>query len=125
MEPGRLEVIGAGLFFFLIYLTGFGLRRSGKPYGVILFNIHKLLGLAAVVFLAIIAYHFQQVAPLDSLEIIASAVTFFLFAVTITSGGLLNIERPMPALVLAIHKLLPYLTTLSTAITLYLILSVP
>jgi hypothetical protein len=35
---------------------------------------------------------------------------------------LLSIAKPMPAVVSTMHKLLPYLTVLSTAVTLYLLL---
>ena len=124
MDTNQLEVIGAGLFFFFIYLSGFRLRHLGKPYGSLLFNLHKLLGLAAVVFLGIVAYRYNQVSPLDPYEIIGSAITFTLFAATITTGGLLNIDRPVPPVLKVSHQFLPYITTLATAITLYLIVRI-
>jgi hypothetical protein len=44
------------------------------------------------------------------------------FLSTIVSGGLVSIDKPMPAPISIMHKLFPYLTVLSTAVTLYLVL---
>ena len=52
----------------------------------------------------------------------ASVVTFVVFAITIVSGGLSSIDRPLPKIFSLLHKVFPYLTTLSTAVTLYLLL---
>jgi hypothetical protein len=35
----------------------------------------------------------------------------------------LSIDKPMPAIVLRLHQVMPYLAVLSTAVTLYLLLS--
>jgi hypothetical protein len=123
MDITQSRVIGAGLFFIFIFLSGFWLSRSGKPYGTIKLNIHKFIGLGAVVFLAITVYQIHQLAPLRQVEMAASLVTFVFFVVTIISGGLSSIDKAMPAAFSALHKLFPYLTTLSTAVTLYFLLS--
>jgi len=90
---------------------------------VIIFNIHKLVSLAAVVFLIITIYQINQVAKLSAIELIASVVTGLLSLGTIVSGGLVSIDKPVPAAISMMHKLFPYLTVLSTAVTLYLLLS--
>jgi hypothetical protein len=56
VNTGQLRVVGAVLFFVFIFLSGFRLSRSGKPYSVILLNVHKLISLAIVVFLVIAIY---------------------------------------------------------------------
>ncbi len=123
MGTTQLRIVGAGLFFLSIFLSGFWLSRSGKPYSVIIFNIHKLVSLAAVVFLIITIYQINQVAKLSAIELIASVVTGLLSLGTIVSGGLVSIDKPVPAAISMMHKLFPYLTVLSTAVTLYLLLS--
>ena len=123
MSTTQLRVVGAGLFFLLIFLSGFWLSRSGKPYSAIIFNIHKLIGLAAGVFLVMTVYQIHQVAPLGLVKIVAIVVTVLFFAGTVTAGGLLSIDKPMSASVVILHKITPYLTVLSTAATLYLLLS--
>lgn len=122
MGGTQLRVIGAGLSFVLIFLLGFWLSRSGKPYSPIIFNLHKLIGLAALVLLAVTVYRVNQVAPLSTAGWIAAAVTGLLFIATIVSGGLVSLDQPMPAFVSLMHKAFPYFTVLSTAVTLYLLL---
>ena len=123
MGTTQLRVIGTGLFFLFIFLSGFWLSRSGKPYSAIIFNIHKLIGLAAGVFLVMTVYQIHQVAPLGPVEITAIVVTVLFFAATVTAGGLLSIAKPVPAAISTMHKLFPYPTVLSTVVTLYLLLS--
>jgi hypothetical protein len=123
MGATELRIVGSGLFFLLIFLSGFWLSRTGKPYSTIIFTIHKLIGLAAGVFLVLTVYRIHQVAPLGPVEITAIVITVLFFAGTVTAGGLLSIDRPMPAAILTLHQITPYLTVLSTAVTLYLLLS--
>jgi hypothetical protein len=123
MGTNQLRVVGTGLFFVFIFLSGYWLSRSGKPYSAIIFNIHKLIGLAAGVFLIVTVYQIHRVAPLGPAEIIAIVVTVLFFIGVVAAGGLLSIDKPMPVIVSMMHKLLPYVAVLSTAVTLYLLLS--
>ena len=123
MGTTQWVVAGAGLFFLLIFLTGIWLRRSGKPYSALVFNIHKLIGLAAGVLLIITVYRMHQVAALGPLEIAAVVVTALLLAGTAAVGSLLSFDSPMPAAISIMNRFLPYLAVLPTAVTLYLLLS--
>ncbi|MFB0517627.1 MAG: hypothetical protein ACETWG_13645 [Candidatus Neomarinimicrobiota bacterium] len=123
MSTTLFRITGVGLFFLCIFLSGFWLSHSGKPYSSMILNIHKLIALAAVVFLVITVYRINQTAKLSPTEFIASVVTGLLFLVTIISGGLASLPRTMPTALLILHHLLPYFTVLSTAVTLYLLVS--
>ena len=123
MGTTQLRVVGAGLFFLFIFLSGFWLSRSGKPHSVIILTIHKLIGLAAGVFLVMTVYPIHQVAPLSPVEITAIVVTVLFFAGNVATGGLLSTDKTMPAVIVRLHQITPYLTVLSTAVTLYLLLS--
>jgi hypothetical protein len=116
-------IAGAGLFFLFIFLSGIWLSHSGKPLNVIILTIHKLISLAAVVFLIITIYQINQVANLNTIELTAGVVTGLFFLSTIISGGLLSTGKPMPAAILTLHQITPFLTVLSTAVTLYPLLS--
>jgi hypothetical protein len=122
VNANQLRIAGSGLFYLFIFLSGFWLTKSGKPYSVIVLTIHKLISLAAVVFLVIIIYQVNQVAKLSSVELVAAIVTGLFFLGTIVTGGLLSVDKPMPAIVLWLHRITPFLTVLSTAATLYLLL---
>ena len=123
MSTNQLRVVSAGLFYLFIFLSGIWLSRSGKPYSVIILAIHKLISLAAGVFLVMAIYQINQAAKLSAVELIAVVVTGLFFLGTIVTGGLLSTGKPMPAAILRMHQITPFLTVLSTAATLYLLLS--
>lgn len=118
-----VRAVGTGLFLLFIFLSGFWLSHSGKPYNGAIFNVHKLIGLAAGVFLGIMVYQVNRTARLGPVEVVAVVVTVLFFVATVAAGGLSSLPTPMPAVFLTMHRLLPYLTALSTAVTLYLLLS--
>jgi hypothetical protein len=121
MSTNQLRVLGTGLFFLLILFSGYWLSRSGKPYSTIVFNIHKLVAVAAVVLLGITVYRIHRAGALSAIELLATIVTGLFFLGTMVTGGLLSIpiDKAMPAIVRKLHQVMPYLTVLSTAVTLY------
>jgi hypothetical protein len=123
MEINQLRVIGVGCFFLFIFLSGYWMGRFEKPYPTLIFNIHKLIGLAAGIFLIVTVNRLNQVSPLVSQEVIAILVTILCFLLLVAAGGLISIEKPMPVIFSLVHKVFPYITVLSTGITLYLLIT--
>jgi hypothetical protein len=65
----------------------------------------------------------NQTATLSALALMATVVTGLFFLSLVVSGGLLMAgERQMPAVVLRVHQIAPYLTVLSTAVSLAVLL---
>jgi len=122
MSAIQSRAVDAGLLFLFIFLSGYWLSHSGKPLNAIILTIHKLISLAAVVLLVITIYQANQVAHLGALELTAAVVTGLLFLGTIVTGGLLSTGKPMPAAILKMHQITPFLAALSTTVTLYLLL---
>ena len=120
MGTTQLRLVGVGLSFLFIFLSGYWLSHSGKPYSGIILTIHKLISLAGVALLAVVMVQANRVARLLTIELAAGLVTGVLFLGTIATGGLLSIDKPKPAAVLTLHRITPYLTVLLTAVTLYL-----
>ena len=118
----QLRVAGAVLFFLFIFLSGIWLSNSGKPFNGAILTVHKLISLAAVVFLIVTIYQINKTSRLSAIELIAAVVTGALFLGTIISGGLLSTGKTMPTAILRMHQIPPFLTALSTAVTLYLLL---
>jgi heme A synthase len=116
------KLVITGVFFVCILLSGFWLHRLGRPVNTLVLTIHKLISVAAVVYLAINIYRIHQVTPLSPLAIAVSVVALVLFVVMIATGGLLSVTKEMPAFVHTIHQFSPYLVILSTSATLYLLL---
>ncbi len=121
MNTNQSQHVYTGLFFLFIFISGFLLSRGGKPYSVGFFTVHKLLGLAAGIYLGVKVYRAHQAAPLGTAEIAAIAVTVVLFICTVIAGGLLSTEESNPTFVSLIHKISPYFIVLSTIVSLYLL----
>ena len=115
-------VVGAGLFFLFIFLSGIWLTRSGKPYSGAVLTVHKLVSLAAVVLFIVALVRTNREATLSTIELSAGVVTGLLFLGTIVTGGLLSTDKPMPEAVLTLHRISPPLTVISTAVALYFLL---
>jgi hypothetical protein len=123
MSNVQSRAVAAGLFFLFIFLSGLWLSHSGRPLNVIILTIHKLVSLAAIAFLVITLSQINRVAPLGATELTVSILTGVFFLGTIATGGLLSTGKPMPAVVLTMHQVIPILTLLSTTATLFLVLS--
>jgi len=122
MNPVSTGIAVAGLLLTLVFLSGIWVSRSGKPYRTVPFTVHKLVGLAAGVCLAVIVYQAHQVAPIGMAEIAAIVVTILFFVGAVAVGGLLSIDRPVPESVRKLHQVLPVMALLSTVGTLILLL---
>jgi hypothetical protein len=122
MSTMQSKVVGAGLFFLFVFLSGFWLSNSGKPLNSLILTIHKLIAVGAAIFLSVTVYRANQVAPLSATELAAIAITGVLFLGTIATGGLLSIGKEMPEAVLRLHQITPYLTVLSTVWLLWSVL---
>ena len=123
MSTTQVRVAGTGLLFALIFLSGLWVSGSGKPYSTFPFTIHKLAGLAAGILLAVIVYQAHRVDPLSLLEIAAIVVTVLLFVGTVVAGALLSIDQDAPTVVLRLHQVVPVVTILAAAGTLYILLN--
>jgi hypothetical protein len=129
MGSNLVRWVGAGAVFLVILLSGYGLSRSGKPYGTLVFTVHKLLAVAAVVTLGITVYRMNRAGTLAAGGLISAIVSGVFFLGTMATGGVLSVEAgtqvTMPASVSALvhklHQVTPYLTVLSSAAALYLL----
>jgi hypothetical protein len=121
MSP-TATVLLVGLFFLLMILSGLWLSRKGRPLHVGISTAHKLISLAAGVYLLVTVFQRNRLVPLGPTEWIAVAVTGLSFLAMVASGGVLSLDRPAPVAILRIHQVVPVLTALSIAATLYLLL---
>ena len=115
------RLLDAGLFFLFIFLSGFWLNRRGKPHPVLIVTLHKLIALAAGVYLGWSVYRVHQVTPLDPVQIIAVVITVLLFAVNVATGSLLSSKAAMPEVVTTVNKVVPFLTVVSSGVVIYLL----
>ena len=116
------RVLVTGASFLVVLLTGFWLSRSERPLNVAVSTLHKLVALGAAVYLVMTIRRAHQAAPLGAAGWVAVVATGLLFATLAATGALLSGDKPMPAAIRKLHKIAPYLTVLSSAATLYLLL---
>ncbi len=121
MNTISTKLIASAVFFVLIFLTGFWLNRTGKPYNPILFNVHKFIVLGLVAYLVVTVVQVSRAAPLASLQIAAIAIAAIAFVATIVTGGLANLDQGIAAVARQIHQFGPYVTLLASGASLYLL----
>lgn len=123
MDALTSKIVGTGLLFLFVFLSGIWLNNSGKPINTISLTIHKLIGLATAIFIGVTVYQINQAAKLSAAALIATVITAVLFLVTIIAGGLLSTGKPVVMAILAAHRVGPFLTVLSAAATMYLLVN--
>ena len=131
MNTSTAKYIGMGLIFLVVFISGYLLSRAGKPYGALLFNLHKLIALGGAIFLGVTAYNVGKVAPLAAGQITALVVFGILFLLTIAAGGMISalaegglssFSAGLQSAIHTAHKILPYLTVVSLGAAFYLLI---
>lgn len=112
-----------GLIFLSIFLSGFWLSHSGKPYRVVPFNLHKFIALGAVIFLAVSVNRIHRTSPLNAVEMTVVAAAALCFIATFATGGVISASKNVPAFVLRLHQIFPYVTLLFSAAGVWLLRS--
>jgi len=115
MNTAWIKIVAVAALFAAVIASGFWLKGLGKPYPGLPFNLHKLIALGTAVAVVLLALRENRAVPLGGLEwaLLAAAGACFLAAVV--SGGLVSIEKPMPAFVGWLHRLMPFAALLSSA----------
>ena len=111
-----------GIIFLLTLAFGVWLSYSGKPYNGILFNIHKLIALGAVVITGMQIYKFLQEAQIETLLIILVVLSGLCVVTLFVTGAMMSAEKLDYKMMLTIHKVMPFLTAVTMVLTIYLLI---
>lgn len=114
-------IILAAVLFLLVFVSGIVLSLLGRPLNSGIFTVHKLVSIAAAGVIIYGIIQANKVTPLGTAEIAAIVVTALCFLGTVVVGVVLSFERPAPAIVKALHIILPVLTLISSGVTVYLL----
>jgi len=109
----QVILILAVAFLIAIFLTGFWVSRTGKPYSVPILTIHKLISIASLIVLGREFLRENPTTALGSLHWFWVGAAGFLFAATILTGGFSSMEKPMPDILVRAHHILPFLTAIA------------
>jgi hypothetical protein len=119
MNASVSRTVFIGVLFLLTLAFGIWLSHAGKPYSSLLFNIHKLIALGAVIVTALTVYQARAAVTIGSFTLIAVVATGLLFVALFVSGALLSIGQPDSAAILIVHRVAPWLVIITAALTMY------
>lgn len=108
-----------GILFILTLVFGFWLSRAGRPYNGILFNIHKLIALGAVVTAVIQFTKMPGTIDLLTLATGLLVVTGLCVVALFASGALMSAGKMDYALLLTLHRVMPVALVLAFAASLF------
>jgi hypothetical protein len=115
------RAIGLVVAAVIVLASGIWLTRSGRPYGGLLLNVHKLVDLAAVVVIGIAVYQANRVAPLSPAELLVIGGAAILVIATFASGGVISGMQAPPVAVLWIHRIGSWVAAALAAASAYLV----
>ena len=119
MGTMQVSLIVTSILLLLIFLSGIWLKRAGRPLNAGISAIHKLIGVAAGLFLILTLVRINGVAPLNAGQWVAVAATAVCFAGTVATGGLLSADKPATPLLTPLHRIIPALTVVAAAGLMY------
>lgn len=119
MDNIVISIAIISVLFVIIFVSGYRLNKTAKPYNTITFNIHKLIGLAVIAVIIVNIYSINQISDLGFTEWISCIIGGLLFLSAVVSGGMLSIDKQMLKTISMIHKIISYLIILTIAIIYY------
>ena len=85
--------------------TGVWLTCSGRPFNTVLLAVHKLVALAVVAILGVLAYRAADAALLSTADWILVISAGLLCLASFASGGVVSATEAAPAWVLWVHRI--------------------
>ena len=115
------KFITPGIIFLLTLVFGVWLSNSGKPYNGILFNIHKLIALSAVIAATMQIYKILN--GMESQSLVIALVIFAALCVValFATGAFMSLEKLNYAVILAIHRGSSVLAIITMSAIIYLL----
>ena len=124
MNYSGSKIVVCAILFLFTLVSGFLLSSSGRPLNGVLFTIHKMIALAAVIVIGMNVYQLSRLIDARAvLTIGVIAAAALLFLALFISGALLSLEKPAPGALLTIHQIAPLLALFASGLALYLLAS--
>jgi len=116
-----VKFVTPGMLFLVTVAGGFWLSRAGKPYNGLIFNVHKLIALAAVVVAVVQAVDTLKTVAAQPLVLTLLAVIGLCAVALFVTGALMSANRAPYAALLMIHRVAPLLVVVAAPLALYLL----
>lgn len=116
-----IDLWPTGILFLVIIGFGFWTSRLGKPYNWLLFNIHKLIALGAVILAGIRIWRMDPLSTFPNLEIMLIALAVLGVISMFATGAIMSIQDEVKRIFQWIHRISAVVIALSLASALYLL----
>lgn len=116
-----VRFVTPGILFLLTVVGGFWLSRAGKPYDGLIFNVHKLIALAAVIVAVIQTVNALKIVAGQPLFLALLAVIGLCAVALFVTGALMSANTAVYAGLLTIHRVAPLLVVVVASLALYLL----
>lgn len=114
-----------GLLLLLTLAFGLWLSVLGKPYNGLLFNVHKLAALAAVVLAAIQTWNLLKGAGVQPIAFALVAVCVLCVIALFTTGAFMSVGNLPHAPLLTIHRIALTILPFASVGTVYVMAGKP
>jgi hypothetical protein len=114
-----INTVIISILFLIVFMAGYWLRWSGKPYTSLLLNLHKLIALGSAVYLAERIYRLYQTNALTSDQMIWGVASGGLLLTAGLIGGVVSIDKPVHPLFGWLHNILPFVAILTLSVFLF------
>jgi len=115
------KIISSGALFLLVIASGIWLSNIGRPYNALIFNVHKLIALAAVIYIAVIVYGQLRNVEMKALLIALAVGAIIAVLMLFISGALMSLGIGSHKAVWLIHTLAAVIAALILGASLYFI----
>lgn len=120
MSPSLKIVIISGASLLSV-ISGIILGRFGKPYNMLMLNVHKFISLFLVVFSIFFVRSIISKADVNGLSLFPIILSVVFTLVIIITGGVLSARPESLKIVWLLHSFLPLALFASFAFSLYMI----
>jgi len=110
-----------GIAFVLTLAFGFWVSHVGKPYNGLLFNVHNLIALGAVIATVIQLTKLLKGADALALIIVSLVVAALCVIALFASGALMRMDKLDYVLMLTVHRVAPVVLVVAIALAFYLL----
>jgi len=104
MSDILVKAVGLSTAAGVVVVSGVLLTRRGWPFGVALLTAHKLIALAAVVFIGYLAFGATRSGLLASGDRVILAASLALCVAMFATGGVVSAMQDAPAWVVWTHR---------------------
>lgn len=113
------KLIITGSIFIITGVTGIILSRLGKPYNAAMFNLHKLIALAVLVYAIMLSIKLFKGTEEDKIMMFLLPVIILLSIGAFISGGILSAKAEPGEIILKIHKFISIIISVGSLVMVF------